>query len=136
MEGGGRAPDREARGRRVPWTPPRSLRPPMRAPLAGVGGPSPRAPTAAAVGPAQIRRPPLWPRAEEAGRRSAAAAELEPGRHALRGRSRAACRSSRGGPQAGEPRRRRTPARAELARPHAVARRTGRAEAAARHSPG
>ena len=44
---------------------------------------SPRAPTAAATGPAQIRRPPLWPRAEEAGRRSTAAAELEPGRPSL-----------------------------------------------------
>ena len=32
---------------------------------------SPRTPTAAAAGPAQIRRPPLWPRVEEAGRAAA-----------------------------------------------------------------
>ena len=44
---------------------------------------SPRAPTAAAAGPAQIRRPPLWPRAEEAGRAAApregeAASHMQP----------------------------------------------------------
>ena len=120
MEGGGRAPGREARGRHVPWTPPRSSRPPVRAPLAGIGGPS------------HCARPPPPPHAlRRFGGRCCGPTRRSPAGDPppRRSSSRAARRSSRGGPRAGEPRRRRTPARAVLARPHAAPRRTGRAEA-------